>query len=195
VDTATRVLDIAEELVQRRGFNGFSYADIAAEIGTTKAALHYHFPNKAALGDALVIRYTERFRAAIDGIDRRRRTPPDKLRAYADLYRDVLRDRRMCLCGMLAAEFDTLPPSMRTAIVAFFDHNEAWLSRVLDEGRSDGSMTFTGPVRDTARLVISALEGAVLVSRTYAGLARFRQVADRLLALLIASPAAPGIPD
>jgi len=77
-DTATRVLDIATELVQRRGFNGFSYADIAAEIGTTKAALHYHFANKAALGDALVAGYSERFRAALDRIDRRARTPPDK---------------------------------------------------------------------------------------------------------------------
>ena len=194
VDTATRVLDIAEELVQRRGYNGFSYADIATEIGTTKAALHYHFANKAALGDALIVRYTDRFQAALDGIDRRKRTPPDKLRAYADLYRDVLRDRRMCLCGMLAAEFDTLPPSMRTAIVAFFDHNEAWLSRVLDAGRGDGSIAFAGPVRDTARLVISALEGAVLVSRTYAGLARFRQVADQLLALLMTPAVAAKTP-
>ncbi len=42
-DTAQRALDVAERLVQVRGFNGVSYADVAAEIGVTKAALHYHF--------------------------------------------------------------------------------------------------------------------------------------------------------
>jgi TetR/AcrR family transcriptional repressor of nem operon len=47
-------LDIAEQLVQTRGFNGFSYADIAAEIGISKASLHYHFPTKAMLGERLI---------------------------------------------------------------------------------------------------------------------------------------------
>lgn len=36
-DTAEKVLDVAERLVQVRGFNGFSYADAAAELGITKA--------------------------------------------------------------------------------------------------------------------------------------------------------------
>ena len=70
-DTATRILDIGERLVQVRGFNGFSYADVAAELDMTKAALHYHFPGKAELGRALIERYTERFVAALADIDER----------------------------------------------------------------------------------------------------------------------------
>jgi TetR/AcrR family transcriptional repressor of nem operon len=56
--TRGRILDTAERLVQTRGFNGFSYADVATELGVTKASLHYHFPGKAELGEALVARYT-----------------------------------------------------------------------------------------------------------------------------------------
>src|SRR5262245_3359472 len=48
-DTATRILDAAERLVQIRGFSGFSYADVAEELGVTKASLHYHFAGKAEL--------------------------------------------------------------------------------------------------------------------------------------------------
>ncbi len=48
-ETQTRVLDIAERLAQTRGFNGFSYADVASELGVTTAALHYHFAGKADL--------------------------------------------------------------------------------------------------------------------------------------------------
>src|ERR1700691_5224731 len=104
VDTATQILDVAERLVQVRGFNGFSYADVAAELTITKAALHYHFAGKAELGEALVARYTARFAEALAEIEARTSKAPDRLDGYADLYLDVLRKQRMCLCGMMAAE-------------------------------------------------------------------------------------------
>src|SRR5436190_21828784 len=121
-DTATRILDVAERLVQVRGFNGFSYADIASELGISKASLHYHFAGKAELGEALIERYATRFADALDAIDASAGDAPGKLDAYADIYADVLRDHRMCLCGMLAAEYDTLPEPMRAAIIRFFDY-------------------------------------------------------------------------
>lgn len=60
-DTSQRILDTAERLVQTRGFNGFSYADIATTLGVTKASLHYHFPAKAELGQRLIERYKKTF--------------------------------------------------------------------------------------------------------------------------------------
>src|SRR3981081_4203245 len=107
--TAARILDVAERLVQSRGFNGFSYADVAAELGITKASLHYHFPGKAELGEALIERYAARFASALEAIDERVSDAPAKLEAYAGLYADVLRGKRMCLCGILAGEDQTLP--------------------------------------------------------------------------------------
>src|SRR5215208_6163769 len=80
-DTATRILDTAERLVQVRGFNGFSYADVAAELGVTKASLHYHFAGKTELGHALIARYAQRFSAALEHIDASIPTPPAKLGA------------------------------------------------------------------------------------------------------------------
>src|ERR1700704_5992215 len=100
-DTASRILDIAERLVQSRGFNGFSYADVASELKISKASLHYHFPGKAELGEALIGRYGSRFADALREIDQQSSDPSAKLDAYAGIYANVLRDRRMCLCGML----------------------------------------------------------------------------------------------
>jgi len=93
--TSERILDIAERLVQTRGFNNFSYADIATELGVTKASLHYHFPGKAELGQALIIRYSERFAEALSTIDRELPDARAKLEAYARLYADVLHGKRM----------------------------------------------------------------------------------------------------
>jgi TetR/AcrR family transcriptional repressor of nem operon len=180
-DTASRILDSAESFVQVRGFNGFSYADVAAELSLTKASLHYHFPGKAELGRALIARYASRFNAALAEIDRGPGDAPGKLSAYAGLYANVLRDRRMCLCGMLAAEYQTLPEPMRDAVIGFFDENEAWLETVLERGRDEGTLGFHGSPREAARLIVSALEGAMLVARPYGDVERFEAAAERLL--------------
>jgi TetR/AcrR family transcriptional regulator, transcriptional repressor for nem operon len=180
--TAERVLDVAERLVQVRGFNGFSYADAATELGITKAALHYHFAGKAELGEALISRYASRFAAALVAIDDRLDDPRAKLDAYAALYADVVRDQRMCLCGMLAAEYQTLPEPMRRAVLRFFDDNESWLAAVLDEGRQEGVLQFEGSPREAARTIVSGLEGAMLVTRLHGDPQLFQVAADRLLA-------------
>ena len=189
VDTALQILDVAERLVQVRGFNGFSYADVAAELKLTKAALHYHFAGKAELGEALVARYAARFAEALAGVEERTADASARLDAYADLYLDVLRERRMCLCGMMAAEYETLPTPMQDAVIRFFDENEQWLARVSDQGRKDGTLTFTGPPRDTARMIVSGLEGAMLVARPFGDIARFQNAAGHLLAGLRSTPA------
>lgn len=176
------MLDAAERLVQTRGFNGFSYADVATELGVTKASLHYHFPGKAELGEALIARYAERFTAELERLDADRLTPCAKLAAYAAIYADVLRADRMCLCGMLAAEYETLPPAMREAILRFFDHNQGWLGAVIEEGRADRSMSFDGTAEDGAQTILGGLEGAMLVARPYHDVARFEAAATRLIA-------------
>jgi TetR/AcrR family transcriptional regulator, transcriptional repressor for nem operon len=184
--TADRILDVAEELVQVRGFNAFSYADIAAELGITKAALHYHYPGKAELGQALIARYAERFALAVAAIESRDATAAEKLAAFVDLHTEVLRARRMCLCGMLAAEYQTLPDDIRDAIIAFFNDNETWLARLLEQGRDEGSLRFDGSAADTARMIIDGLEGAMLVARPYGDIARFQTTAGTLVSTVSA---------
>jgi TetR/AcrR family transcriptional repressor of nem operon len=189
-DTPTRILDVAEQLAQKRGFNGFSYADIASKVGITTASLHYHYPSKAALGRALIDRYARRFATELAAIDGRLPDVPSRLGAYADLYASVLAEGRFCLCGMLAAEYDTLPNPMRDAVVEFFDQNEAWLVRELELGRDKGQLTFAGSAADEARLIVSGLEGAMLVARPYRDVTRFQSAADQLLMSLRTSVAA-----
>jgi TetR/AcrR family transcriptional repressor of nem operon len=180
-DTPTRILDVAERLLQRRGFNGFSYADVARELGLTKASLHYHFAGKAELGEALVGRYTGTFADALVAIDLRPADAPAKLRGYAQLYADVLRDERMCLCGMLAAEYETLPQAMRDSVVRFFDDNETWVQQVIEQGLREGTLRCEGSTGDAARAIVSGLEGAMLVARPFGDVARFQAIANRMI--------------
>ena len=181
-DTAQRILDIASRLVQTRGFNGFSYADIAAELQVTKASLHYHFPTKADLGRRLIERYERNFVDALQGIDRAAADDFDRLLRYARIYAEVLAERQMCLCGMLAAEHGTLPEPMRLVLQHYFDRNEDWLAGVLERGRGAGQLRFDGQPRQVAAMLVGALEGAMMLARSYGDPGRFANAAGRLLA-------------
>jgi TetR/AcrR family transcriptional regulator, transcriptional repressor for nem operon len=184
---AHAILDVAELLAQTLGYNGFSYADVAAQLGVTNASLHYHFPSKAILGRALIERYRAGFVEALDTIDRETGEPCKKLERYAALYEAVLRNERMCLCGMLAAEYATLPEPMQAQLHLFFDANERWLTTVLKDGCRAGRFAFNESAGERARVLLGALEGAMLLARSYRDPHRFRVAADYILADLCKS--------
>jgi TetR/AcrR family transcriptional repressor of nem operon len=85
---------------------------------------------------------------------------------------------------MLAAEYATLPQPMKEKMRHYFDENERWLTAVLEEGRRSGSLRFTGSALDVARALVGALEGAMMIARSYGDVARFEAVAERFLAEL-----------
>ena len=183
--TATRIMDVAERLVQVSGFNGFSYANVSTELKITKAALHYHFASKAELGEALIERYSARFGEALAAVEARSTDAPVRLSEYAGLYVGVLRDRRMCLCGMMAAEYETLPAPMQSAVLRYFSLNQQWLSRVLSQGREMSTLEFPGSPSEVASMIFGGLEGAMLIARPFGDISGFQSSADRLLAGLL----------
>ncbi len=153
----------------------------------TKASLRYHFPAKADLGRARIIRYAERFAIALADIDGQEEDEFAKLKRFVDLNERVLLRDRMCLCGMLAAEIRTLPEPMRLELRRFFDLIEAWLVTVFRAGRESGRLTFDGAACEAARALNAALQGAMLIARAYEDPPRFAATAKRLLASLIES--------
>lgn len=180
--TSQHILDIAQRLVQTRGFNAFSYADIATALNVSKASLHYHFASKAELGTRMIERYTDDFERTLGEIDVAGGSSSTQLQRYVDIYVNVLKDERMCLCGMLAAEFVTLPKSMQTALDEFFQLNERWLVSVLEQGRAASSLRFDGSPADAAQYIIGSLEGSLMLARSHGGLARFDAATRHLLA-------------
>jgi len=183
--TAERIMDAAQRMVQTRGYNAFSYADISTQVGIRKASIHYHFPSKKDLGKELAARYRTAFRDKLDLIDNQTDDSRRKLKNYAQLYLDALRDdERMCLCGMLASDITTLPEEVRREVVGFFADNEAWLTKVLEYGRKSEALSFSGAAKSEAQFFLSGLQGAMLVARTYGDETRFRTIAQRLFAKL-----------
>jgi len=187
-NTAERILDVAEELVQTRGFNAFSYADVAEVMNVTKASLHYHFSTKAVLGAELISRYSTRFMAALALLESRHTSALTRLEAYTELYATVLDTGRMCMCGMLAADILTLPGPMAAGVRAFFAANEAWLAHQLEAGAAQNDLRLTAPARELAQALIAGLEGAMLLSRMSQDAAQFRRIARQLVTRFVVDP-------
>ena len=183
--TADKLLDLAQELIQTRGYNAFSYRDLADRVGIKTASIHYHFATKGDLGLALVARHRKGLAATLADIDRHAADPPDRLRRFVALFRATLADGdRMCLCGMLAAEYRTLPPPVAAEVRLYFEDNERWLARTLLAGRKSGELAFADSAAVVARAAVASLEGAMLAARLYADRGRFDAAAAWLLANL-----------
>lgn len=186
MDMKEHILDIAQRLIQQRGVNGFSYADIAREIGISKASLHHHFATKTDLVARLMERYTDQLTAYLEATDRNANTAIDKLRAYCDLYRMSLDSERICMGGMLSAEAITLDERIHPQLARFFDLQRNWLTRVLDAGRTTAELSSQGSTLQDACTLIAALQGALVLSRAARSTECFDQTAEGLLTRLAA---------
>lgn len=166
-DTAERILDLAETLIQTRGYSAFSYGDIAESLEITKASIHYHFKSKTDLGIAVIGRYSKRMSAALTAIAKdESRTSMAMLEAYFEPYLSFSKTAdRVCLSGALAGEMLALPPPMRDQVGQFFKAHQAWLAVILKRGDRRGEFTLTAPAPKIARLILGALQGGLLVKR------------------------------
>jgi TetR/AcrR family transcriptional repressor of nem operon len=181
-DTRERILASAQLLAQRRGFNAFSYADIADEVGVRKASIHHHFPSKDDLELELVERYRQQFAGQLALIDGNNTGAPDRLRRYGGLYKATLVSGAICLCGMMASDIQALPDALRQPLRVFFEEQAAWLAGVLDEGRRSGDFVFHGPPLRRARTILATLQGGLIIAHASRDVDLFEALLDDLLA-------------
>ena len=174
MDKRTEILDAAEKRARIGGYNGFSFREIAEDVGIKSASVHYHFPTKEALGEAVADRYVERMREALG--DPAKYSPKQALANVIALFVDANEtDDLMCLCGIFGAESGMLPAIIGKHINLYFDELTLWLARALS-GRAKSSKE----AQRTAQLAVAALEGAMIIARTKNRTETLREVGAQL---------------
>ena len=178
-NTQRAILDLAESFLQDKGFNGFSYAHIATELGVKNAAIHYHFPSKEQLVCAVIQRYRDRFKLWINNSRVKALSPEEKLDWFFNIYTKTGEDHgKVCLAGSLETEFNSIPDSLREQTQALTKELLAWLQATLKEGKQAGSFHFNGDPADKATLILSSLQGALQMARAM-GRAKFHAVIEQ----------------
>lgn len=180
-DTRTAILDHAEELLQSRSFNAFSYHDIAEAIGIRKASVHYHFPTKEDLGVALVERFRRDAHGWASGLMERNATPEEKLEAYFEIQSKVLETGRLiCALGILGAEYNALPPRLQESYTEFLDDQQRWLTRLLAKGQQGGVFLDNESPEDQAAYIQAGIQGGLQIARASGRPDRFHAVLREL---------------
>lgn len=183
MDTKTRLLNSAEDLIRQRGYDGFSYSDVAEDVGIRKASIHHHFPTKADLGLEALRVYAERFTRALYEVEHQTSSAGHALTGYINLYRAALGEgKQLCLCVALSLGPDRLETPIVEALRRFHSDSLAWLERVLRRAQGDGSITLAHP-REAAS-ILALMEGAQLLARAQGDVKAFDQAVSGLLARL-----------
>ncbi len=185
--TASRVVDVAEALIQRQGYSGFSIDDVAVEVGIKKPSVHHHFATKSGLVCTVVERYTHRFGAELSRIAAIHGKATARLKAYVELFASTFaQDRRLCVCGMLGAESDSLPAEVVAQVDQFFRVNLDWLATTIADGQHAGLLRRKPAAAALAAAFLSALEGAMVMGRGTQGLHGPTEIGHTVLALVLA---------
>ena len=178
-NTQRAILDLAESMLQDKGFNGFSYAHIAAELGVKNAAIHYHFHSKEELGCAVIQRYRDRFQLWINNARVKDLSPQEKLDWFFSIYTNMRADKgKVCLAGSLETDFNAIPDSLREQTQALTSEMLSWLQATLSEGREAGVFQFNGNAANKAALVLSSLQGGLQIARAL-GTKKFQEVIEQ----------------
>ena len=181
--TAERILGAGRRFIMTRGYNGFSYADVADVVGIRKASVHHHFAGKSDLATAIV----EQSRAVIrEQVERLAEDEPEaiaQLRGYAAYWERCIADDSapFCVAAMLAAELPSLPEDVADAVRAHFQELSEWLAHILALGTRQGSVTLVQSPKEEADAFMAAVYGAMLSARAFGDPARFAAIVDTLL--------------
>lgn len=164
MSTRNRLLEIANTLIQKNGFEGFSYADLAREFGMRKASIHHHFPAKSDLGLA----YCETKRQAFSGLEAQILTLPAgpvQLQAYLESFSSCARDGEMCGVYAMLSDSNLFTPELKAAVSELVAYELQILAGILQRGREAGALAFAPSPLDMAVIVCNALKGALLLNR------------------------------
>jgi TetR/AcrR family transcriptional repressor of nem operon len=165
METRTKILNSAQRLIQTRSFEGFSFQDIADEVGIRKASLYHHFDSKDAVAIAVLKRGADWVTGQLDAT--KELAPPERLERYFDLFHDLHgKAERMCPGGSFASVLGAVSPAVQRALHAFTKMHLDWLEGVVREGAELGAFEIGGQApRDVALQIFSSVQGALLTGR------------------------------
>ena len=188
METRTKILNSAQRLIQTRSFEGFSFQDIADEVGIRKASLYHHFDSKDAVAIAVLKRGADWVTGQLDAT--KELAPPQRLERYFDLFHDLHgKAERMCPGGSFASVFGAVSPAVQRALHAFTKMHLDWLEGVVREGAALGAFEIGGQApRDVALQIFSSVQGALLTGRLTADPGVLDAVATELRTYLRYTP-------
>jgi len=165
MDTRDKILNSAQRLIQTQSFHGFSFQDIADEVGIRKASLYHYFGSKDQVAVAVLQRAADWMKARMEKLAPL--DPTERLEGFFGIYRTIHgKAERMCPNGSFAAVFDAVSPQVQRALYHISQMHLDWLEGVVRDGVDKGQFKIGGQrPRDVAMQIMAGVQGALLMGR------------------------------
>lgn len=176
--TRQKMLEAAFAEIHKNGFQAASLSQILAETGLTKGALYHHFPDKKALGLAVIEEVIRPFMAAMMFAPMR-----DTEQPLASLQA-LLKSKTMfncpeqvmlgCPLNNLMQEMSPVDETFRVRLNALFQDWVDVVAAALKRGQQGGEVRPDVAADETAFFIVSALEGCIGMSKNTQSVSAFR---------------------
>jgi len=168
--TKEMIVERAAAVFNRQGYYGARLEDILRATGLEKGGIYNHFAGKDDLAlqafDYSIGLVRQRFAAALDG----KRNAADRLLAIVGVLRNMIDDPPVPGGSPLlntAVEADVSEPALRARARATMDEWHAMIRRVVARGVERGELRASAEPEAIATVLISTLEGAIMMSKLY----------------------------
>jgi TetR/AcrR family transcriptional repressor of nem operon len=186
--TRGRILEAAFAEIHRQGFQAASIANILADTGLTKGALYHHFPDKKALGLAVIEEVIRpAFAAEFLSPLRDAAHPLASMRDFMMHKRDAMDAAELalgCPINNLMQEMSPLDADFRDALNRLV---EAWRATVRDalvRARALGEVRAELDPDEVALFIVASVWGCIGVAKNLQSLDTFRACLGQLAAYL-----------
>jgi TetR/AcrR family transcriptional repressor of nem operon len=153
-------------LIRRKGFNGFSYRDLAELVGVKTSSIHYYFPSKDDLVLEAVREYSARVHERIRAIDTRL-PPAEQARQYLEPVRTGFSTDQACLVGMLSADVLSLSEPVRAMMREYVQMHEKWLTGLFERAQPLRDKPYPVPPAQLAQVVYGSLQNGLMAARLF----------------------------
>jgi TetR/AcrR family transcriptional regulator, transcriptional repressor for nem operon len=162
-DVSDAIMDAAERRMRLGGFGGFSFRELAADVGVKSSSVHYYFPTKESLGAAVVRRYTDRL---AEKVDAELAKGADACEVLANAMRSTAHsDSCMCPMVVMGAASGDLPAEVLGQVQRFY---RMCLEKLLKQGMSQKQAAEFLSTTTGAMVVAKALGDRTLYDRATA---------------------------
>jgi TetR/AcrR family transcriptional repressor of nem operon len=156
-ETREKIIGCGQKMIRAGGYGGFSFREIAKEVGVKSSSIHHHFATKEDLARTVAERYAAAFMAALGGSRHDGAAAGERFAHYGGVFLRSFRESgQVCLCGILTHESAAVPEAVKVVLRDFIRSNVEWLGEAFAGcGFADGES------RAWARLGYCSLEGAM----------------------------------
>ncbi|KQV97817.1 hypothetical protein ASC98_10945 [Rhizobacter sp. Root1238] len=170
-------------IVQSKSYAGLAFDELAERVGIRKASIYHHFADKETFGVEILNATCEEIGNFFDS--QAEPTARGRLVAYVESMGAVIgAGERLCPGLAMTANWGALPTRVRSGLERLAEVHLQGIRRIFERGIADGSLLSSADSELRAQMLVSAVQGALMLARTKSDAKVYKNVMDHLIASL-----------